>query len=127
VGSGQRRAGWHAGHRDAFNGYCGVDGPLPLSPFHEHAGLGRGAYYILSRSLGVETGAAVGIPFFIAKAIAVSFYISGFSESIVALSPSLPRFLERNSEEAGTVPVRSIDGLRTPFPSCGFTAKLFTT
>ena len=48
---------------------------------------GGGAYYIISRSLGVEAGAAVGLPLFIAYSLGASFYIVGFAESIVALTP----------------------------------------
>lgn len=44
---------------------------------------GGGAYYIISRSLGLEAGAAVGLPLFIAQALGISFYIAGFSESVV--------------------------------------------
>ena len=50
---------------------------------------GGGAYYIISRSLGVEAGAAVGLPLFIAYSLGVSFYIVGFAESVVALTPGL--------------------------------------
>ena len=48
-----------------------------------------GAYFILSRSLGVEAGAAVGLPLFLAQAVGVSFYTAGFSESVVAVFPAL--------------------------------------
>lgn len=44
---------------------------------------GGGAYYIISRSLGLETGAAIGLPLFFAQALGISFYIAGFSESLV--------------------------------------------
>lgn len=50
---------------------------------------GGGAYYIISRSLGIEAGAAIGIPLFFAQALGISFYIAGFSESIVGLYPGL--------------------------------------
>ncbi len=43
---------------------------------------GGGAYYIISRSLGVEVGAAIGVPLFLAQAIGVAFYITGFSEAL---------------------------------------------
>ncbi|MDH5764009.1 MAG: Na-K-Cl cotransporter [Nitrospinota bacterium] len=49
-----------------------------------------GAYYMISRSFGVESGAALGIPLFLAQAISVSFYIAGFAESLHYLVPSLP-------------------------------------
>lgn len=50
---------------------------------------GGGAYYIISRSLGLESGAAVGIPLYFAQALGISFYIAGFSESVVAVFPWL--------------------------------------
>jgi solute carrier family 12 (sodium/potassium/chloride transporter), member 2 len=50
---------------------------------------GGGAYYIISRSLGVEAGAAIGLPLFLAQALGVAFYIAGFSESLVSLFPGL--------------------------------------
>lgn len=42
---------------------------------------GGGAYYMLSRSFGVEAGAAIGIPLFLSQAIAVAFYTAGFVEA----------------------------------------------
>ena len=44
---------------------------------------GGGAYFMLSRSLGLETGAALGIPLALSQAIGVSFYVAGFSEALV--------------------------------------------
>ncbi len=49
-----------------------------------------GAYYMISRSLGLEAGAAIGIPLFFAQALGIAFYTAGFAESIVALVPALP-------------------------------------
>ena len=43
---------------------------------------GGGAYFMLSRSLGLESGAALGIPLALAQAIGVSFYIVGFAEAL---------------------------------------------
>ncbi|HSJ23595.1 MAG TPA: amino acid permease [Longimicrobiales bacterium] len=48
-----------------------------------------GAYYMISRSLGVETGGAVGIPLFFAQAISVALYTVGFAESLTAVFPRL--------------------------------------
>lgn len=48
---------------------------------------GGGAYFLISRSLGIEAGAAVGIPLFLAQAIGISFYLAGFSESVCNLVP----------------------------------------
>lgn len=41
-----------------------------------------GAYYMISRSFGLESGAAVGLPLYMAQAIGIAFYITGFSESV---------------------------------------------
>lgn len=49
-----------------------------------------GAYNIISRSLGAPTGAAIGLPLFFGQALSVSFYVVGFTESIVALVPEAP-------------------------------------
>jgi len=46
-----------------------------------------GAYYMISRSLGVETGGAVGIPLFIAQALSVALYTIGFAESFAGVFP----------------------------------------
>ena len=50
---------------------------------------GGGAYYLISRSLGIEIGGAVGIPLYLAQAFSVSLYVIGFSESLVAIFPGL--------------------------------------
>lgn len=49
-----------------------------------------GAYYMISRSFGLEPGAAIGIPLFFAQAISIAFYITGFAESIQAVFPFVP-------------------------------------
>lgn len=48
-----------------------------------------GAYYMISRSLGIETGGAVGIPLFFAQALSVALYTLGFAESVVRIFPAL--------------------------------------
>ena len=40
-----------------------------------------GAYFLISRSLGVEFGGAIGVVFFLAQAISVAMYVLGFSEA----------------------------------------------
>ncbi len=52
-----------------------------------------GAYYMISRSLGASTGGAVGIPLFFAQALSVTFYVVGFTESLMNLLP--PGFFEQ--------------------------------
>lgn len=52
-----------------------------------------GAYYMISRSLGVETGGAVGIPVYFALAFSVALYTIGFAESVVRVFPRLDQTL----------------------------------
>ncbi|MEO0459081.1 MAG: amino acid permease [Cyanobacteria bacterium P01_A01_bin.114] len=42
-----------------------------------------GAYYMISRSLGIETGGAVGLPLYFAQAFSVALYTIGFAESVM--------------------------------------------
>ena len=44
---------------------------------------GGGDYYVISRSFGLNIGAAIGIALFLSQAISVSFYIIAFAESFV--------------------------------------------
>jgi len=50
---------------------------------------GGGAYYMISRSLGIESGGAVGIPLYFAQALSVALYTLGFAESVVNQFPGL--------------------------------------
>ncbi|MGB3199276.1 MAG: amino acid permease, partial [Nodosilinea sp.] len=52
-----------------------------------------GAYYMISRSLGIETGGAVGIPLYLAQAFSVALYTIGFAESLVQVFPVLSQTL----------------------------------
>jgi len=42
---------------------------------------GGGAYYIISRSFGLNIGAAIGIALFLSQAISIAFYIIAFAEA----------------------------------------------
>lgn len=46
-----------------------------------------GAYYMISRSLGLESGGAIGISLYFAQALSVALYTVGFAESVVAVFP----------------------------------------
>ncbi len=50
---------------------------------------GGGAYFLISRSLGLEIGGSIGVPLFLAQAISVAFYIIGFTESLQFIFPDL--------------------------------------
>ncbi len=47
-----------------------------------------GVYYLLSRSLGIEVGSAVGIPLFLRQSLTIAFCVIGFAESINDLVPA---------------------------------------
>lgn len=47
-----------------------------------------GAYAIISRSLGLEMGGAIGIPLYLSQAVSIAFYIAGFSELWVYFFPT---------------------------------------
>ncbi|GIW78931.1 MAG: Na-K-Cl cotransporter [Gemmatales bacterium] len=44
---------------------------------------GGGAYFLISRSLGVEAGGAIGIIFSLAQTVSVAMYVIGFSEALL--------------------------------------------
>jgi amino acid transporter len=51
---------------------------------------GGGAYYLISRSLGVEFGGGIAFVFYLAQAVSVAMYVIGFAEAFVAAFPDLP-------------------------------------
>lgn len=50
---------------------------------------GGGAYYLISRSLGVEFGGVVAVFFYIAQAVAVTLYVVGFTEAVLSAFPDM--------------------------------------
>jgi len=44
-----------------------------------------GNYFMISRSLGLEIGGAIGVPLYLSQAISVAFYIIGFTEALVSV------------------------------------------
>ncbi|MFH1672948.1 MAG: Na-K-Cl cotransporter [Pseudomonadota bacterium] len=49
-----------------------------------------GAYFIISRSLGLEVGGAIGLPLFLAQALSVTLYAFGLAESLRIVLPNIP-------------------------------------
>ncbi|MDH3442893.1 MAG: amino acid permease [Deltaproteobacteria bacterium] len=43
---------------------------------------GGGVYYLISRTLGVEFGGAIGVVLFFAQSISIAFYCMGFAEAV---------------------------------------------
>ncbi len=50
---------------------------------------GGGAYFLISRSLGLEIGGSIGIPLYLSQVISVALYILGFIESVKFLFPDI--------------------------------------
>jgi len=48
-----------------------------------------GAYYVISRSLGVEIGGAIGLPLFLSQTFSVTLYAYGLAESLRFVWPDL--------------------------------------
>ncbi len=48
-----------------------------------------GSYFLISRCFGIEPGAAVGIPLYLAQALGISFYSVGFAESLKLFFPDI--------------------------------------
>ena len=61
---------------------------LSLSSITTNIRIGSGgAFSLISQSLGLEIGGAIGIPFFFSQAIAVAMYVFGFREGLQSLLP----------------------------------------
>ncbi len=48
-----------------------------------------GVYYLVSRSLGIEIGAALGLPLYFKQSLSIAFCVIGFAESLHSLFPIL--------------------------------------
>ncbi len=63
---------------------------------------GGGDYYLISRTLGLEFGGAIGIVLFLAQSVSIGFYCIGFGE-VLARSLSLPAGFTTQMIAAGAV------------------------
>ena len=52
-----------------------------------------GAYSIIAKSLGLETGGSVGIPFYVSQTLSTALYIIGFAEGWRSFFPEHPTLL----------------------------------
>jgi amino acid transporter len=67
---------------------------LSLSSITTNIRIGSGgAFSLISQSLGLEIGGAIGIPFFFSQAIAVAMYIFGFREGLQSILPDFSPLL----------------------------------
>ena len=62
-----------------------------------------GEYFMISRSLGLEPGGAIGIPLYLCRTLSVTFYCYGLSEAILVLLPEAGIALPTNSLRILTV------------------------
>ncbi len=63
---------------------------LSLSSITTNVRIGSGgAFSLISQSLGLEIGGAIGIPFYFAQAIAVAMYVFGFREGLQMILPDI--------------------------------------
>ena len=93
------RTGWLVGHMGLLEALLIVAmahamtivTTLSFSSVATNTELGAGgAYYIISRSLGVEIGGAVGLPLFLSQVFSVTLYAYGLAESLQLIWPVLP-------------------------------------
>ncbi len=62
---------------------------LALSSMATNIKIGAGgAYALVSRSLGVEVGSAIGIPLYLSQALGAAMYITGFTECWLSIFPT---------------------------------------
>ncbi len=54
---------------------------------------GGGDYYLISRTLGLEYGGALGLVLFLAQSVSIAFYCIGFGEAVSAFFPLSPDIL----------------------------------
>ncbi len=92
------RTGWVVGNSGLYNallilllsGSISFFTALSISSISTNIEVGTGGvYYLISRSLGIDAGGAIGIPLYLSQAISVAFYIIGFLESLKVILPSL--------------------------------------
>ncbi|MBN1505012.1 MAG: Na-K-Cl cotransporter [Candidatus Eisenbacteria bacterium] len=93
------RSGWIVGHMGLFRTLVIVVlansitliTALSFSSAATNARVGvGGAYYIVSRSLGLEIGGAIGLPLFLSQTFSVTLYSYGLAESLRFAWPEVP-------------------------------------
>jgi amino acid transporter len=62
-----------------------------------------GEYYMISRSLGLEPGGAIGIPLYLCRTLSVTFYCYGLAEAILVLWPESKGILPEHSLQYLTI------------------------
>lgn len=93
------RSGWLTGHLGvprflviiALANVITLITSLSISSIATNLKVGTGgAYFMISRSLGIEIGGAIGVPLFLSQALSVTLYAFGLAESLRIIWPDLP-------------------------------------
>ncbi len=70
-----------------------------------------GEYYLISHSLGLELGGAIGIPLFLCRTLSITFYCFGLAEALVSLWPGeLPTYAVQVLTAATIVVITAVSG-----------------
>ena len=93
------RVGWITGQAGltntliiiTFSMLVGLLSLLSLAAIATNIEVGKGGvYYIISRSLGIEVGCAIGLPLYLRQTLSIAFCVVGFAESLHDLIPAWP-------------------------------------
>ena len=76
-----------------------------------HVGKG-GAYFMISRSLGLEIGGAIGVPLFLAQTFSLTLYSFGLAEGLQLFWPDVPEASGRGGDDR-----RGVDPRRQEHPA----------
>ncbi|MEW5821831.1 MAG: amino acid permease [Cyanobacteriota bacterium] len=92
------RLGWVVGNVGLFGALiiiclahiATISTGLAMASMATNVKIGTGGFYsLLSRSLGLEIGGAIGIPLYLSQALSTALYIVGFTEAILSYYPDL--------------------------------------
>jgi len=93
------RFGWLVGHLGLLQvlvivllaHFITISTTLSFSSVATNGRVGAGgAYYIVSRSLGLESGGSIGLPLFLSQTFSVTLYAFGLAESLRFVWPDVP-------------------------------------
>jgi amino acid transporter len=96
------RTGWVVGNAGLLGGWLIITlantitfcTGLSISSVATNIRVGAGgSFSIISQSLGLEVGGSVNLPFYLAQAISVAFYIFAFTEGWLSIFPGQPGIL----------------------------------
>lgn len=90
------RLGWIVGNAGmplafliiTFASFIAFVTTLSMASISTNIEVGKGGvYYLLSRSLGIEVGSAIGLPLYFKQCLSIAFCVIGFAESLHDLLP----------------------------------------